>query len=222
MWEFWISKLVFQLNKMIPSNFTVFLKPGWTVSAWSMKMFKYRRDASASEHHLQCQGLFRGGQQVRGESQIWSKLFSSLVPHLIVLPTVAAIWIFSIVRFLRWVQFAFQKFTVHLRLQSFLGVVDPGPVRAIRADSLHASPGRPLVTYFSFYAVHSSSIGDLVTHSLHWGYFALIEVIMFGLISTQLSSDIWSCLPKLPLLPGISHHFTSFNISHPIPFISEP
>ena len=74
MWEFWISKLVFQLNKMIPSNFTVFLKPGWTVSAWSMKMFKYRRDASASEHHLQCQGLFRGGQQVRGESQIWSKL----------------------------------------------------------------------------------------------------------------------------------------------------
>ena len=135
--------------------------------------------------------------------------FSSLVPHLIVLPTVAAIWIFSIVRFLRWVQFAF-----HLRLQSFLGVVDPGPVRAIRADSLHASPGRPLVTYFSFYAVHSSSIGDLVTHSLHWGYFALIEVIMFGLISTQLSSDIWSCLPKLPLLPGISHHFTSFNISH--------
>ena len=27
--------------------------------------------------------------------------FSSLIPHLIVLPTVAAIWIFSIIRFLR-------------------------------------------------------------------------------------------------------------------------
>ena len=39
-------------------------------------------------------------------SEIWitwnSDLRSSVIPHLIVLPTVAAIWIFSIVRFLRW------------------------------------------------------------------------------------------------------------------------
>ena len=35
-------------------------------------------------------------------SDLRSSVTESVIPHLIVLPTVAAIWIFSIVRFLRW------------------------------------------------------------------------------------------------------------------------